>query len=47
MQPVLEGSPDSVQVLEMGGHGTEAQSTMMTETLLRAFYDFYRREMGL
>lgn len=47
MQPVVEARPDSVQVLEMGGHGTEAQATMMTETLLRAFYDFYRREMGL
>ncbi|MBA17028.1 MAG: 3-phenylpropionate dioxygenase [Sphingomonas sp.] len=47
MQPVVEGSPHALQVLEMGGHGTEAQSTMMTETLIRAFYDFYRREMGL
>ncbi|WP_313807490.1 aromatic ring-hydroxylating oxygenase subunit alpha [Sphingobium sp.] len=47
MQPVAESYPDSVQVLEMGGHGTEAQSTMMTETLIRAFYDFYRREMKL
>jgi anthranilate 1,2-dioxygenase large subunit len=47
MQPVVESYPDSVQVLEMGGHGTEAQSTMMTEVLIRAFYDFYRREMSL
>jgi anthranilate 1,2-dioxygenase large subunit len=47
MQPVVESCPESVQVLEMGGHGTEAQDTMMTETLIRAFYDFYRREMGL
>ena len=47
MQPVVESYPDSVQVLEMGGHGTEAQSTMMTETLIRAFYQFYRREMDL
>jgi anthranilate 1,2-dioxygenase large subunit len=47
MQPVVESYPDSLQVLEMGGHGTEAQPTMMTETLIRAFYDFYRREMNL
>lgn len=47
MQPVVESRPDAEQVLEMGGHGTEAQSTMMTETLIRSFYDFYRREMGL
>lgn len=47
MQPVVESCPDSVQFLEMGGRGTEAQDTMMTETLIRAFYDFYRREMGL
>lgn len=47
MQPVVESCPESVQVIEMGGHGTEAQDTMMTETLIRAFYDFYRREMGL
>jgi anthranilate 1,2-dioxygenase large subunit len=47
MQPVVESYPDSVQVVEMGGHGTEAQPTMMTETLIRAFYQFYRREMNL
>lgn len=47
MQPVVASCPDSLQVLEMGGHGTEAQSTMMTEVLIRAFYDFYRREMDL
>jgi len=47
MQPVVASYADSVQILEMGGHGTEAQSTMMTETLIRAFYQFYRREMNL
>lgn len=47
MQPVVSGSPDSVQVLEMGGRGTEAQDTMMTENLIRAFYDFYRKQMDL
>src|SRR3546814_14058459 len=43
MQPVVESCPDSIQVLEMGGHGTEAQSTMMTETLIRAFRSEERR----
>ncbi|MGE4336039.1 MAG: SRPBCC family protein [Pigmentiphaga sp.] len=47
MQSVVSNCPDSVQVLEMGGHGIERQETMMTESLIRAFYDFYRRTMGL
>src|SRR5690606_14295694 len=44
MQPVVSSIPDSVQVLEMGGRDTAPQETMMTETLIRAFYSFYRRE---
>src|SRR5690606_27110406 len=47
MQPVVESSPDSIQVLEMGGRGIERDDTMMPESLIRAFYDFYRRTMGL
>ncbi len=47
MQPVAAGFPDSTQVIEMGGRDTAPQETMVTETLIRAFYQFYREKMGL
>ncbi|HJQ60610.1 MAG TPA: salicylate hydroxylase, partial [Vineibacter sp.] len=47
VQPTVDLAPDSVQVIEMGGRDTDAQPTMVTETLLRAFYGHYRQEMGL
>jgi anthranilate 1,2-dioxygenase large subunit len=34
-------------VLEMGGRDTERQDHMVTEVLIRAFYKWYREEMGL
>jgi anthranilate 1,2-dioxygenase large subunit len=34
-------------VLEMGGRDTEPQDHMVTEVLIRAFYKWYREEMGL
>jgi anthranilate 1,2-dioxygenase large subunit len=34
-------------VIEMGGHGVEPAHTMISESPLRAFYEFYRREMAL
>lgn len=34
-------------VCEMGGHGTETADTMISESPIRAFYEFYRREMRL
>ncbi|WP_244179385.1 aromatic ring-hydroxylating oxygenase subunit alpha [Paraburkholderia aspalathi] len=47
MQNQVAGYPGSVGVVEMGGHGTETQVTMATEVGIRAFYDYYRREMSL
>jgi anthranilate 1,2-dioxygenase large subunit len=47
VQPTVAISPDAVQVIEMGGRDTTAQQTMVTETLLRAFYGHYRQAMGL
>ncbi|MEW6599282.1 MAG: Rieske 2Fe-2S domain-containing protein [Pseudomonadota bacterium] len=47
LQPVADNYPDSVQVIEMGGREIGPTTTAITETLLRAFYAFYRREMGL
>jgi anthranilate 1,2-dioxygenase large subunit len=38
---------DSRHVIEMGGKGTEAAHTMISESAIRAFYDFYRAEMRL
>jgi anthranilate 1,2-dioxygenase large subunit len=47
LQPVAEACPGSVQVIEMGGRDVKPSETAITETLLRAFYTFYKREMGL
>jgi anthranilate 1,2-dioxygenase large subunit len=47
LQPVAESCPESVQVIEMGGREVTTSQTAITETLLRAFYTFYKREMGL
>jgi anthranilate 1,2-dioxygenase large subunit len=44
---VARSAPDSVQVIEMGGRDTATQDTMVTETLIRNFYRFYREQMGL
>ncbi len=35
------------QVIEMGGHGIETANTMISESPIRAFYEFYKREMRL
>ncbi|WP_421731066.1 aromatic ring-hydroxylating oxygenase subunit alpha [Brevundimonas sp.] len=48
MQPVVDACPESVQVVEMGGRDNlEPSDTAITENLIRAFYAFYRKEMGL
>jgi anthranilate 1,2-dioxygenase large subunit len=48
MQRVVTACPESVQVVEMGGRDNIGPSeTAITETLIRAFYTFYRQEMGL
>lgn len=48
MQPVVANCPESIQVVEMGGRDHIAASdTPITENLIRAFYTFYRKEMGL
>jgi anthranilate 1,2-dioxygenase large subunit len=47
MQPVAESAPDSVQVVTMGGVDHAPQDTMLTETLIRGFYAYYRDKMGL
>jgi anthranilate 1,2-dioxygenase large subunit len=46
-QPSAEAYPESIQTIAMGGRGTEGVDYMITENLLRAFYSFYRKEMGL
>ncbi|ABE36816.1 ring hydroxylating alpha subunit family protein [Paraburkholderia xenovorans LB400] len=46
LQPIVEEFGGN-HVIEMGGHGVEAGHTMITESPLRAFYEFYRREMQL
>lgn len=48
MQPVVDACPESIQVVEMGGRDNlEPSDTAITENLIRAFYAFYRKEMGL
>ncbi|MBU1361355.1 MAG: Rieske 2Fe-2S domain-containing protein [Gammaproteobacteria bacterium] len=47
MQPVADSAPESVQVVTMGGVDLAPQETMLTETLIRGFYGYYREKMGL
>lgn len=46
-QRVLEASPDSSQIIEMGLGSDESVPTMITEIAIRAFYDHYRAVMQL
>jgi anthranilate 1,2-dioxygenase large subunit len=47
MQPVLRNYPDSVQVVEMHGRDHVGVSeTSVSESMIRAFYSFYRSQMG-
>jgi len=46
VQRIVSKYPDAEGVLEMGGHGTGPEDTMLTEAQLRGFYDFYRVAMG-
>lgn len=47
MQRTVSAAPDSVQLVTMGGTGHEPQETMVSETLIRGFYAYYREQMGL
>lgn len=47
VQSGISGYPESVSVVEMGGRDTEPADYMVSEVLIRAFYDFYRKAMGL
>lgn len=46
MQPVVEHAPESVQLVTMGGTEHQPMDTMITETLIRGFYAYYRERMG-
>lgn len=47
VQTGISGYPDSVSIVEMGGRDTEPADYMVSEVLIRAFYDFYRKAMDL
>src|SRR5690606_39496202 len=47
VQHGISGYPDSVSIVEMGGRDTEPTDYMVSEVLIRAFYDFYRKAMDL
>lgn len=48
VQQNVQDNPDGVQVIEMGGRDVNLPSdTMLSEGILRAFYQFYRRELSL
>jgi anthranilate 1,2-dioxygenase large subunit len=47
VQAGVTSAPEAVQVIEMGGRGLGPKETMVSETLIRAFYDYYRSAMGL
>ena len=46
-QPIYDVSPDGIQILEMGGTGTECLGTMVEENAIRAMYQVYRELMQL
>lgn len=46
-QQGVQGYGHRSAVLEMGGHDVQAQDHMVTEVLIRAFYQYYRQAMGL
>ena len=46
-QPVVNASPDSEQILEMGLGGDQDQPTLITEKYIRSFYEHYRSVMEL
>ena len=47
VQRGIAGAPDAVQVVEMGGRESTQDETMLSESLIRAFYAFYREQLGL
>jgi len=47
LQQGVNGAPESVQIVTMGGTDHAPQEIMVTETLIRGFYAYYREKMGL
>src|SRR3546814_12110891 len=47
VQAGATGYPHRNGVIEMGGRGLEPADYMVTEVMIRAFWDFYRKEMDL
>jgi anthranilate 1,2-dioxygenase large subunit len=47
VQHGIDGAPDALQIVEMGGRESTEDETMLSESLIRAFYAFYREQMGL
>ena len=43
----VTGYPEARGIVEMGGRDTEPADYMVTEVLIRSFYDYYRKAMGL
>ncbi|WZB71432.1 hypothetical protein WJ968_05515 [Achromobacter xylosoxidans] len=43
----VTGYPEAHGIVEMGGRDTEPSDYMVTEVLIRSFYDYYRKAMGL
>ncbi len=46
LQTGVSGAPESLQLVTMGGTDYAAQDTMVSETLIRSFYAYYRDKMG-
>jgi anthranilate 1,2-dioxygenase large subunit len=47
VQTGVAGYPNEQGIIEMGGRDTEPADYMVSEVLIRAFYDFYRKAMDL
>ena len=46
VQRGVQGAPDYASVIEMGGAGVASDSSRVTETSVRGFWQAYRRRMG-
>lgn len=47
VQTGVTGYPDGLGVVEMGGRDTQPVDYMVSEVMIRAFYEYYREAMGL
>jgi salicylate 5-hydroxylase large subunit len=45
-QEGIQPYPDAIGVMEMGGRDWHDEPHIVTESVIRGFYDYYRKVMG-